>query len=207
MSAHDAYPPHHTNGNSQPYYSDESSNSPTGEKEKNEELETIHTNERVGSHTNYYEKGGLRTEGDGQDHVGAHHRVRPLWPPQLLILTSFLQLGFKGWMAIVAMCFLWTASQIPVYLFGGVVPEIYGDIGGVDRWIWMIIGNLIALAAICPFTGALSDLIGRRYVALIGTVLIIIGMVVSSTAKVMNNMIGKPRSLSRLLDTTSSLTR
>ena len=93
-------------------------------------------------------------------------------------------------MAIVAMCFLWTESQIPVYLFGGVVPEIYGDIGGVDRWIWMIIGNLIALAALCPFTGALSDLMGRRYVALTGSTLIIIGMIVSSTAKTMNDMIG-----------------
>ena len=94
-------------------------------------------------------------------------------------------------MAIVAMCFLWTESQIPVYLFGGVVPEIYGDIGGVDRWIWMIIGNLIALAAICPFTGALSDLFGRRYIALAGSLLIVLGMIVSSTAKNMNNMIGK----------------
>lgn len=94
-------------------------------------------------------------------------------------------------MAILAMCFLWTESQIPVYLFGGVVPEIYGDIGGVDRWIWMIIGNLIALAAICPFTGALSDLFGRRYIALAGSLLIILGMIVSSTAKNMNNMIGR----------------
>ena len=96
----------------------------------------------------------------------------------------------KTWGAIIAMCFLWTESQIPVYLFGGVVPEIYGDIGGVDRWIWMIIGNLIALAAVAPFTGAISDLIGRRYVAIIGSILIIIGMCVSSPAKTMNNMIG-----------------
>ena len=44
------------------------------------ELETIHTNERVGSHTNYYEKGGLRTEGDGMDHVGAHNKVRTRLP-------------------------------------------------------------------------------------------------------------------------------
>lgn len=104
-------------------------------------------------------------------------------------MLTLAQLGFRFWMAIIAMCFLWTESQIPVYLFGGVVPEIYGDIGGVDRWIWMIIGNLIALAAVCPFTGALSDLVGRRYVAIFGSLLIIIGMVVASTAKIMNNMI------------------
>jgi hypothetical protein len=33
-----------------------------------ETLETIHTNERVPGHDNYYEKDGLRTYGDGQDH-------------------------------------------------------------------------------------------------------------------------------------------
>ncbi|KAB8336981.1 hypothetical protein FH972_021285 [Carpinus fangiana] len=142
------------------------------EKDKPEDLETVHTNERVGSHENYYEKGGLRTEGDGLDHVGAHQKV-----------------SLKTWGAIVAMMFLWTESQIPLYLFGGVPPEIYGDIGGVDRWIWMVIGNLVSLAAICPFVGALSDLFGRRYLAMIGSVLIIIGMIVCATAANMNNMI------------------
>lgn len=94
-------------------------------------------------------------------------------------------------MALVALSFLWTASQIPVYLFGGIPPEIYGVIGGVDRWIWMILGNLLALAATCPFVGALSDLFGRRYVAIGGMSLIILGMIVCSTAKNMNVFIGK----------------
>ena len=33
-----------------------------------ESLETIRTNEGVPGHPNYYEKDGLRTYGDGQDH-------------------------------------------------------------------------------------------------------------------------------------------
>ena len=40
-----------------------------------DELEVIHTGERVGTHENYYEKNGLRTEGDGVDHLGVHHKV------------------------------------------------------------------------------------------------------------------------------------
>ncbi len=40
--------------------------------------EAIHTNERVGTHENYYEKDGLRTEGDGVDHLGVHHKVGPV---------------------------------------------------------------------------------------------------------------------------------
>ncbi|KJX97245.1 MFS drug efflux pump like protein [Zymoseptoria brevis] len=87
------------------------------------------------------------------------------------------------------MGFLWTGSQIPVYLFGGVPPYIYGDIGGTDRWVWMVLGNLLSLAAVCPFTGSISDLIGRRYVALGGATLLCLAMVICSTAQTMNTFI------------------
>lgn len=57
--------------------------------------------------------------------------------------------------------------------------------------ILQVLANLLALAGVCPFVGSLSDLIGRRYVALIGVTLICIGMIVSSTAHTMNTFIGK----------------
>ncbi|KAI4148017.1 MAG: hypothetical protein LQ340_005280 [Diploschistes diacapsis] len=92
------------------------------------------------------------------------------------------------------MALLWTGSQIPIYLFGGIPPYIYSDIGGADSKISrlinpQILANLLALAAVCPFVGSLSDLLGRRYVALLGASLLIIGMIVSSTANDMNNFI------------------
>lgn len=74
---------------------------------------------------------------------------------------------------------------------GGIPPYIYGDIGGVDRWIWFVLANLLSLAAICPFVGALSDLLGRRYVAITGAAFLVLGMIISSTAKTMNIFIGK----------------
>ena len=62
---------------------------------------------------------------------------------------------FKRFMSLLAMALLWTGSQIPVYLFGekdihplpppsncvpkgAIPPYIYGDIGGVDRWVWFV---------------------------------------------------------------------
>ena len=57
--------------------------------------------------------------------------------------------------------------------------------------IVQVLANLLALAGVCPFVGSLSDLIGRRYVALIGVSLICIGMIVSSTAHTMNTFISK----------------
>jgi len=58
-------------------------------------------------------------------------------------------------------------------------------------WIWFVLANLLALAGVCPFVGSLSDLMGRRYVALFGSGLVIIGVIVSSTAKIMNIFIGQ----------------
>jgi hypothetical protein len=36
--------------------------------------------------------------------------------------TDMLQMNFKKIMALVAMAFLWTGSQIPAYLYGGIPP-------------------------------------------------------------------------------------
>ncbi|MCJ1411019.1 hypothetical protein MMC19_005107 [Ptychographa xylographoides] len=155
--------------------SDSSTNSVSKEVDEKEQIgthiEVIHTNERVPGHPNYYEKDGLRTYGDDEDH---DHE-----PP----------MSFHRAMSLIAMAFLWTGSQIPVYIFGGIPPYIYRDIGGTDRWIWFVLANLLALASVCPFVGSLSDLIGRRYVALIGATFLVLGMIVASTAQTMNNFI------------------
>ncbi|KAG4424037.1 hypothetical protein IFR04_002879 [Cadophora malorum] len=136
--------------------------------DSNHHIEAVRTVSRVPGNDHYYEKDGLRTYGDGEDH---DHEP---------------SMTFSRMMSLVAMAFLWTGSQIPVYLFGGVPPYIYGDLGGVDRWVWFVLANLLALAAVCPFVGALSDLIGRRWVAIAGGMFIVIGMIVCSTAQSMN---------------------
>ena len=92
-------------------------------------------------------------------------------------------------MALVGMAFLWTSAQIPIYFWGGIPPIVYSDIGGVDRWIWFITGNLLASAAVCPFVGALSDLLGRRHVALLGCALIVAGQLVCAFAHSMDDFI------------------
>jgi len=136
-------------------------------------IEHISTRENVPGRTNYYEKDGLRTYGDNQDH---DHEPR---------------MTFRRFMSLTAMAFLWTGSQIPVYLYGGVPPYIYADIGGVDRWTWFVIGHLLSLAAICPFVGSLSDMLGRRYVALLGGSLLITGNIICAKANTMNVFIGE----------------
>lgn len=50
----------------------------------------------------------------------------------------------------------------------------------------MVLAHLLALASVCPFVGSISDLIGRRYVAIASACFMILGMIVCSTAQNMN---------------------
>lgn len=97
--------------------------------------------------------------------------------------------------SFIAMTFLWVGSQIPLYLFGSVLPLIYTDIGGYNIYVWAVIGYLIPNAALCPFVGALSDMFGRKAVGATGQVLLIIGPIVTTTAHDMLTVIGMPMSL------------
>ncbi|EAT76787.2 hypothetical protein SNOG_15949 [Parastagonospora nodorum SN15] len=151
-----------------------SDQSPSTSKPAFNHFEEVHTNEIVPGHNNYYEKNGNRTEGDGENHED-------------------VPMNFKRIMALVAMAFrkllpviLLPLLILQIYLFGGVPPQIYGDIGGVDRWIWFVLANLLSLAAVCPFVGSISDIVGRRWVAIIGACFLILGMIVCSTAQTMN---------------------
>lgn len=104
--------------------------------------------------------------------------------------NQHVQVGSRRLLALTAMAFLWTGSQIPLYLFGAIPPYIYADIGGADRWTWLTLANILALGAICPFVGSLSDIFGRRYIAIMGASLVLIGMIITSTAHTMNVAIG-----------------
>ena len=158
-------------------------------------IEVVKTRGQVPGHSNYYEKNGLQTTGDDEDH---NHE-----PP----------MTFSRLMSLISMAILFSGSHIPVILLGKhdfpqmsiryslsnenylgpVQAYIFRDIGGSDHSVWYILGNLVTLAAICPFVGSLSDLLGRRWVALLGAGLLVLGMIVATTATTMDIFIGTPR--------------
>lgn len=112
---------------------------------------------------------------------------------------------------------MWSGAQAPLFLFGETLPTgfyhkpcgplangclaavplyVYRDIGGSDHWIWFASANLLATAAISPFVGSLSDIFGRRYVAISGSVFIITGQIICGCARTMDVFIGKYPALS-----------
>lgn len=107
-------------------------------------------------------------------------------------LPNNAQMSFRKFTIFASMVFLWTGSQLPVYFLGAIPPIIYADIGGVDKWVWYSLAYLLALSAIIPFVGSLSDLIGRRYISLIGAGLIVVSMIICGTAHRMEQLIGRP---------------
>jgi len=70
------------------------------------------------------------------------------------------------------------------------IAYVYADIGGETTYAWLGISYTLALAAIAPFAGAISDLMGRRYVSMLGALLVIIGMIITGTAQRMDVAIG-----------------
>src|SRR5438045_9141728 len=71
-----------------------------------------------------------------------------------------------------------------------IIAYMVDDIGGEKSYTWLGIANSLATAAIAPATGAISDLIGRRYVLLCGSALVIIGMFIVGLAGRMDVAIG-----------------
>ncbi|KAK0723880.1 major facilitator superfamily domain-containing protein [Apiosordaria backusii] len=95
----------------------------------------------------------------------------------------------RRWLALAALACMWTNAQAPLFMFAGAPVYIYRELGGIDYWVWFVSANLLATAAISPFVGALSDLIGRRYVALTGNALIVIGQITCGAATSMDAFI------------------
>ncbi|KAI1105353.1 MFS multidrug transporter-like protein [Jackrogersella minutella] len=96
------------------------------------------------------------------------------------------RLTARKFMVLFAMSILWIASQIPLYLYGAVIPILIADLGGADRYVWITLSNFIPLAAITPFVGQLSDLFGRRNLSLFAAALLVIGNIVCGTSHTMN---------------------
>ncbi|KAK4466950.1 major facilitator superfamily domain-containing protein [Cladorrhinum samala] len=101
------------------------------------------------------------------------------------LLISNVQNNLRRWLAMAALACMWSNAQVPLYMFAGAPIHIYSSLHGAANWVWFVSANLLATAAIAPFVGALSDLFGRRYAALMGSMLVIIGQAVCGTAKEM----------------------
>ncbi|CCG84490.1 protein of unknown function [Taphrina deformans PYCC 5710] len=99
------------------------------------------------------------------------------------------RINMKTFLACLAISFLWTGSQVPLYML--LVSNNYtlADVGGATIQIWYILAPLTALATTAPLAGSIADLFGRRWTILIGGNLLIIGLILYGTAHTVTQII------------------
>jgi MFS family permease len=69
-----------------------------------------------------------------------------------------------------------------LYFVGGSLSYIEKDLGAADIGSWLPVSNTLAITAVSPFVGYLQDLLGRRSITLVGSIIIMIGLVLIGTA-------------------------
>lgn len=156
---------------------DESGSHSSSDRVRNRDLEKNKDQhlERLNTGTTYNDLEKTRTGPDvartatGQAQIGADDEM-----PRIETRT---------FLACLAISFLWTGSQIPLYMLLVAIEYTLADIGGADIQQWYILGPLLALAATAPIAGSISDIFGRRWAILVGGALTVIGLIVLGTSQ------------------------
>ena len=73
---------------------------------------------------------------------------------------------------------------------GGSIAFIVKDIGSGDKAAWLPVAATLAMAATCPFSGYLQDIMGRRNITLAGCVLLLLGIGLVGAAKNFGQAVG-----------------
>ena len=63
-----------------------------------------------------------------------------------------------------------------------ILAFITAEIGGEDSFTWLAMAMSLAFAAVTPTFGAMSDLIGRRFLGVLGAGWVIFGLAIVGTA-------------------------
>jgi len=74
-------------------------------------------------------------------------------------------------------------------VIGPAGPRIVGDIGGVELLSWVFTAYLLTMSVTTPIFGKISDLYGRKLVFVIGSVLFLVGSMLSGFASGMEQLI------------------
>lgn len=89
---------------------------------------------------------------------------------------------FTRVIAVAALCIVYVGSQMLLYFVSPALGYISVDFN-TDIPNWLLTSNTLAVAAICPFVGYLTDMVGRRWMAVFGTVCLLVCSIVMGTAK------------------------
>lgn len=80
-------------------------------------------------------------------------------------------------------------SALEQTIVGTAMPTIIGELNGFSIFAWVTTAYLITSTTVVPIVGKLSDLYGRRFLYLLGTIIFIIGSGLCATADSMEQLV------------------
>ena len=83
---------------------------------------------------------------------------------------------------------VYVGSQIILYFASAGLTDISKSLD-TKLGNWMLTANTLAVAAICPFVGYITDMLGRRWVCIFGIVFLLIASIVIATAHTLGTAI------------------
>ncbi|KAH6681504.1 major facilitator superfamily domain-containing protein [Halenospora varia] len=101
-----------------------------------------------------------------------------------------INLTWRSWMVVFVTCFAVFAQVYVVVAAGSVIGFIIRDLGDPAIAGWIIQGPLLMQSVLSPIIGRLSDVLDRKWLAIILTCISFIGAVVSAKAQSMSVLIG-----------------
>jgi EmrB/QacA subfamily drug resistance transporter len=80
-------------------------------------------------------------------------------------------------------------SALDATIVGTALPQIAGDLHGLDRYSWVVTAYLLASTTMIPIVGKLSDQFGRKGFLLTGIALFLLGSALGGTSRTMTQLI------------------
>ncbi|GAB7358595.1 hypothetical protein MBLNU230_g2655t1 [Neophaeotheca triangularis] len=87
------------------------------------------------------------------------------------------------WLACVALCLSYTTAYQQNACTAAIVNHINAEIGPVGYYNWMLSAYTVAVSVAYPLSGGLSDIFGRRWFFMGGTVVSLVGTVIALAAQ------------------------
>lgn len=81
-----------------------------------------------------------------------------------------------------------SGAQEILYFTGGALTYIGFSINTTYP-NWLLTANTLAVTAVCPFVGYLTDLLGRRWICILGSLLLVIGSIVLGVTKTLGSAV------------------
>jgi hypothetical protein len=121
----------------------------------------------------------------GDDSDGKVPMTPKRYIAMLILFMSYVGMGSSypvTFLGLISSDSWHSGAQLPLFFMGGSLTFIVEAVDNTAARGWTTTAYGVSLAAVTPFAGYLQDLMGRRYIAILGAVLVCTGIAVIGSA-------------------------